>query len=411
MLRFPFSPTGDIHIGNLRVAVLNYIVAKQRGERFIVRIEDTDKEQNIEGKDEEIMMILEKFAIIHDQRVDQSENLHIHQTLAIRLLEEKKAFISLSTQEATKNHHTTLESGELARLREEKIPFVVRLKNPTDSITFTDTIKGEIATDLDEVGSFAILDSNGRPSDDFASACDDILGGIDMIVCDEGGMVHTMRQIHIKNILGYETHTSYAHLPTLQSDNDSDSIRWLFEQGFLPDAILNYLIALGSDTPKEIFTLPEAMEWFDLTQISPSPVKFDIDRLRFINREHLRMMDDKKLSSIFGFADSDIGKLVKCFLVDASTIGELEPKIKAIFSPKEMGGAWGEEMGILADIIALAKPFGEYQAFKEHLIAQSGLTNESLEMPLRLLLTGREDGPKLSEIYPFIKSYILEIAS
>jgi len=218
-----------------------------------------------------------------------------------------------------------------------------------------------------------------------------------------------MRQMHIKNLLGYPI--SYAHLPMLQSDSDSGSIRWLLEQGFLPDAILNYLIALGNDTPKEIFTLPEAMEWFDLTQISSSPVKFDIDRLRFINREHLRMMEDKKLSSIFGFADSDIGKLVKCFLAEASTIGELEPKIKAIFSPKEMGGEWGEEMGIIADIIARAKPFGEYQAFREHLIAQSGLTNESLEMPLRLLLTGGEDGPKLGEIYPFIKSYILEIAS
>ena len=97
MLRFAPSPTGDMHIGNLRVAILNFLVAKQRGESFLVRIEDTDKARNIEGKDTEIMQILEKFALVHDSVFHQSEHLHMHQTLAIRLLQENKAFVCVCT--------------------------------------------------------------------------------------------------------------------------------------------------------------------------------------------------------------------------------------------------------------------------------------------------------------------------
>ncbi|HHH37838.1 MAG TPA: glutamate--tRNA ligase, partial [Epsilonproteobacteria bacterium] len=158
MLRFAPSPTGDMHIEQLRVALFNYIVAKQRDEQFIVRIEDRDKEQNIEGKDTEILQILEKFALPHDHVYHQSENLHMHQTLAIRLLEEGKAFVCTCTpdmlasdrEQARQNrvayHYSgrceTMKSGELERLKEEKTPFVIRLKKPVASIVYHDLIHG-----------------------------------------------------------------------------------------------------------------------------------------------------------------------------------------------------------------------------------------------------------------------------
>ncbi len=162
MLRFAPSPTGDMHIENLRVALFNYMVAKQKDVNFIVRIEDTDKERNITGKDTEIMEILEKFALPHDSVSHQSDNLHIHQTLAIRLLEEKKAFVCTCTPEqidadkekAKENKMSYHYSGrcanvganELHALKEQKIPFVVRIKAPDAPIVIHDLIKGDIET-------------------------------------------------------------------------------------------------------------------------------------------------------------------------------------------------------------------------------------------------------------------------
>ena len=425
MLRFAPSPTGDMHIGNLRVALLNFIVAKQRNEQFIVRIEDTEREKNEVGKDEEILLILEKFALPHDQRFDQSENLHIHQTLAIRLLEENKAFICTCTPEqieadrteAKENNITYKYSGrcsqglnlDRSKLKDENIPFVIRLHKPKASIVTDDIIQGTVTTTADAVDSFVILNADKSPTPNFACACDDMITGIDYIIRTQEHLDNTAKQIHIKNLLGYETKTKYAHLPTIE--DDTSSIKWLFKEGFLPDAILNYLVELGNETPQEIFTLPDALEWFELENISKIPLKFDLERLRFINREHLRAMDDKKLSKLFGFADTDIGQLAKIYLQEASTINELQDKIKTIFAPKDFDGEWGKEMRIIADIIALAPSFSNFDDFKKFIVQESGLQEEDLLQALRYLFTGAGTGPELSDIYIYIKSYILEVAS
>lgn len=435
MLRFAPSPTGDMHIGDLRVALLNYIVAKQRDVQFIVRIEDGDKARNIEGKDTEILQILEKFALPHHHVFHQSENLHIHQTLAIRLLEEKKAFVCTCTpeqieadrKEAEKNgvpyHYSgrceSLPSGELDRLREEKIPFVIRIKKPDSPILFDDIIMGEIEADPREVDSFVILRTDGTPTYNFACACDDMLTGVNMIIRSDKHLGDTPRQIHAKQLLGYDTETGYAHLPALLDKegkriDEQDStglVKWLFAEGFIPDAIINYLLLLGHETPVEIFTLPDALEWFNLESISKIPAQFDLDTLRRLNREHLKKMDDKKLSTLFGFADPDIGKLAKVYLEEASTINELETKIKAIFTPKNFDGEWGEQMKILEKLILTSPPIETFDAFKNHLIHESGLEGENLLKPLQILLTGADHGPELGKLYPYIKSYLLEVAS
>lgn len=437
MLRFAPSPTGDMHIGNLRVAILNYLVAQQKNEPFLVRIEDTDVKRNIEGKDTEIMMLLEKFALIHNSVFHQSEHLNLHQTLALRLLKEEKAFVCKCTdaeleadrEEAKANKVAYRYSGrcqhltqdDYVALKESGKPFVVRIKKPTSDIINHDVIKGDIRTAPNEVDAFVILRTDGTPTYNFACACDDMLSNISFIIRGEDHLSNTPRQIHIKNMLGYENTTQYAHLPIIlnsegkkmsKKDNAS-SLKWLFQEGFVPDAILNYLLLLGNSkvAPKEIFTLPEAIEWFDLTKISKSPAKFDIDKLRFINREHLKMMDDRQLSTLFGFADADIGKLAKLYLEEASTIKELETKILPIFKPKDFTGEWGEEMKVMADIIFNAPAFDEFDAFKTYVMKESGFEGKTFFKPLRYLLTGAESGPETSDIYPFIKSYILEVAS
>ena len=393
MLRFAPSPTGDMDIGNLRIAILNYVVAQQRKDNFLVRIDDTNAKKNIEGKDTEIMMILEKFAIKHHSVYHQSEHLGIHQNLALRLLKEEKAFVCKCTNEELETclkNCDSLTKEDYTSLKESGQEFVIRLCKPADDV---------------------ILKKDSTPTHNFACACDDMLSNIDFIIREEKHLINTLKQKHIKSSLGYENDTTYVHVPIILND-EASSVKWLFEEGFIPDAILNYLLLLGnSKAPKEIFTLPEAIEWFNLDTISKSAVKFNMDKLRFINREHLKMMDNKKLSTLFGFADADIGKLAKLYLEEVSTTNDLEAKIHAIFKPKSFDGEWGEQMTIIKDIITDAPYFETFNAFKKHITDKSGMREENLFKPLRILLTGTQNSPKLSEIYPFIKSYILEVAS
>jgi len=437
MLRFAPSPTGDMHIANLRVAILNYLVAQQKGEPFLIRIEDTDVKRNIEGKDTETMMLLEKFALVHDSVFHQSEHLNLHQTLALRLLKDEKAFVCKCTDAELEADRETAKANKIAyrysgrcenltkedyaKLQESGEKFVVRIRKPDGDIINNDVIKGKITTAPNEVDSFVILRTDGTPTYNFACAADDMMSNISFIIRGEDHLSNTPRQIHIKNVLGYENETVYAHIPViLNADgkkmskrDESSSLKWLFEQGFIPDAILNYLILLGNSkkAPQEIFTLPEAIEWFDLSKISKSAAKFDITKLRFINREHIKMMDDKKLSTLFGFADAEIGKLAKLYLEECSTTNELESKIRPIFSPKDFTGEWGEQMSLIAEVIADAPAFESFDAFKQHIMNESGLKGENFFKPLRYLLTTEGNGPELSDIYPLIKSYILKVAS
>ncbi len=392
MLRFAPSPTGDMDINDLRVAIFNYVLAQQRNDQFLVRIDDTDSKRNIEGKDTEIMMILEKFAIKHDRVSHQSEHLGLHQTLAIRLLQEGKAFVCTCADQCS-GICENLDREDYRVMRERAEPFVLRLKNPDDA-----------------VDSFVILKNDGTPTANFAAACADMLSNIDCIVSGEDQRHNLSEQTRIKQALGYNVETEHVYLPTLI--NDSLLVKSLFEEGFIPDAILNYLLLMGnSNLPQEIFTLPEAIEWFDMDDIAKSEISFEMEKLRAINREHLKRMDDKRLSALFGFADADIGKLAKLYLEEVSTINELEAKVRPIFTPKNFDGAWAEEMRLLADIIAKAPAFESFDGFKQHLIQESGIGEDKLLRPLTLLLTGSEQAPQLGDVYSFIKSYILEVAS
>jgi len=402
MLRFALSPTGDMHIANLRIAILNYLVSQQKNDQFLVRIEDTDTKRNIEGKDSEIMQILEKFALIHSSVFHQTEHLNLYQTLAVRLLKEKKAFLCQCNDEELdlspySGKCEDLQQEDYTTLKESGKKFVIRLKKPKDNISNMD--------------SFIIIKDDGIPSYNFACATDDMMSNIDCVIREEKHLSNTENQIYIKKLLGYENKTDYTHIPSILN-SENLTVKQLFEEGFLPDAILNYLLLLGNaKAPKEIFTLPEAIKWFDLENISKSPATFDMTKLRFINRKHLKMMDDKKLSTLFGFADADIGKLAKVYLQECSTTNELKEKIHSIFTAKDFNAEWKEEMKILSKLIEEAPAFETFNELKQYLSKKSGIEEETLYKPLRYLLTNAGDGPELNEIYPLIKAYILEVAS
>lgn len=430
MLRFAPSPTGDMHIGNLRVALFNYIVAKQRGEELIVRIEDTDKERNIEGKDQEILEILALFGIEYSQTMYQSENVRFHSAMALQLLHEKKAFNCFCTP-------TILETKREAAVAQKKAyrydgtchnlpaelvidnmnPFTVRLLKPSGPIATEDHIKGKISFNADEVDSFIIMRQDKTPTYNFACAVDDMLSDISLVIRGEDHMSNTPKQIHIRKSLGYEKNIEYAHLPIILNElgkkmskrDDASSVKWLLEEGYLPSAISNYLILIGNKVPTEIFTIEEALEWFKIENIAKAPARFDIDKLKFINREHLKRMDAKEISRYVGFADEEIGNLAHLYLEEAGTTKELKAKIKTIFNPKIIPEEFLESSSILKETIKKAPYFETYDEFKTYISKESGLKGKYLFKSLRLLLTGAEHGPDIAEIYKYLKNYIAEI--
>ncbi len=429
MLRFAPSPTGDMHIGNLRVAIFNYIVAKQRGERFIVRIEDTDIERNIEGKDKEIVEILKTFGIEYDDLLYQSSNFTFHQNFAYKLLEQKKAFACFCTQEeieaerqkAKEEKRPYRYSGKCEELSLEEAAkkagkFVIRIKKPTHSISFEDIIKGQLQFDPFEVDSFVILRADGRPTYNFACAIDDMLSDISLVIRGEDHLSNTPKQIHIRQSLGYEKAIEYAHLPIiLNSDgkkmskrDNASSVKWLLEEGFLPEAIANYLILLGNKTPTEVFTMQEAIEWFNLANISKAPARFDLDKLRFLNRAHLERLSPQELAQRVGI-DEELGELARLYLEEASTLKELRAKMDQIFSTKRDFGQFQEQASILQAIIAQIDLPEDFEEFKKVLMEKSGLKGKNFFKPLRILLTGAEHGPEISLIYKYIKPKLKEV--
>ena len=431
MLRFAPSPTGDMHIGNLRVAIFNYIVSKQLNEGLIIRIEDTDKERNIEGKDKEILEILNLFSIEYKSVFYQSENLKYHQKMALQLMTQKKAFACFCSdskleelkEESIKKGIAFRYDGFCETLSDETVlntnaPFTVRLKKPDHNIKFTDLLKGDFEYAPFDVDSFIILRQDKTPTYNYACSVDDMLMDISMVIRGEDHVSNTPKQIHIRESLGYTKEIKYVHLPIIlnastgkkmSKRDDASSVKWLIDEGFLPSAIANYLVLMGNKTPTEIFTLEEAISWFKIENVSKSGAKFDIDKLRFINRKHIELLDEMRLSKILGFADNDIGKLAKLYLEEASTIKEIKVKLNNIFSQKSTLEGFEQESQTIKEVLKNSPYFENYDDLKDYVVQKTELKGKNLFKPLRYILTGVENGPNLTDIYPFIKNYIGEI--
>ena len=418
MLRFASSPTGDMHIGNLRVAIFNFIVAQQRKEDLIVRIEDTDKEKNVEGKDQEILDILDLFEIKYSQTIYQSQNFRFHSAMALQLMHEKKAFscfcspdwLDKKRQEAKDAKKPYKYDDACANLPAELVidntsPFTIRIRKPEQKITIKDQIKGDIVFKPEDMESFTIMNVDKTPTYNFACAVDDMLSDISLVICGEDNINNTPKQEHIRDALQYNKKIEYAHVPIILND-DEFSVKKLLEQGYLPSAIANYLVLIGNKTPKEIFTMQEAAEWFNLENISNSPARFEIGMLKHINKEHLKNLDAKELSRYVGFADEEIGELARIYLEEVGTTKELKSKIEPIFVQKVIPEEFAEQAEIMKNIIKSAPYFEEYEDFKNYVMKESGLKGEDFLKPLRLLLTGAENGPDIAEIYKYLKNYL-----
>jgi len=432
MYRFAPSPTGDMHIGNLRAAIFNYICSLKDKSGFILRIEDTDTARNIEGKEEEIQEILHKFGIKWQTLYYQSKNLKFHREFAHKLLMDKKAFCCFCSSEilaqkkelAKQNGEAYRYDGTCERLSDEQVlecekPFVIRMKKPASTMKFKDAIKGEISFEPENIDSFVIMREDKTPTYNFACAIDDMLEGVTFVIRGEDHVSNTPKQEWIRECVGFSEKIQYAHLPIILDNegkkmskrDSSSSVKWLLECGYMPEAIANYLILLGNKTPCEIFTIEEAAQWFDITKISKNPAKFDITKLAQINREHIKRASDERLSELFSLEISR-ANLIRFYTQESSLIPEISAKISAIFSPKNISEEWHENAEILRNLILNESEIpAEFNEFKSNLMKKSTLKGKAFFMPLRLLLTNSEHGPELSELFPLIRDEIRAVVA
>lgn len=432
MYRFAPSPTGDMHIGNLRAAIFNYICSIKDKSGFILRIEDTDTARNIKGKEEEIQEILHKFGIKWQTLYYQSKNLKFHREFAHKLLMDKKAFCCFCSSEilaqkkelAKQNGEAYRYDGTCERLSDEQVlecekPFVIRMKKPASTMKFKDAIKGEISFEPENIDSFVIMREDKTPTYNFACAIDDMLEGVTFVIRGEDHVSNTPKQEWIRECVGFSEKIQYAHLPIILDNegkkmskrDSSSSVKWLLECGYMPEAIANYLILLGNKTPCEIFTIEEAAQWFDITKISKNPAKFDITKLAQINREHIKRASDERLSELFSLEISR-ANLIRFYTQESSLIPEISAKISAIFSPKDISEEWRENAEILRNLILNESEIpAEFNEFKSNLMKKSALKGKAFFMPLRLLLTNSEHGPELSELFPLIRDEIRAVVA
>ena len=330
--RFAPSPTGRMHVGNLRTALYAYLIAKHEDGDFILRIEDTDQERYVEGAVDIIYRTLEKTGLKHDEGPDidkgcgpyvQSERQKagIYMTYAKMLVEKKEAYYCFCDKDrlATLNKTITLEDGSTKEinvydkhclsLSEEEVaanlaagkPFVIRQNNPTEgTTTFHDEIYGDITVNNEELDDMILIKSDGFPTYNFANVVDDHLMGITHVVRGNEYLSSSPKYNRLYDAFGWEVPV-YVHCPLITDENHQklskrcghSSYEDLLEQGFLNDAIVNFVALLGFSPQdnEEIKSLDEFIKCFDYHHMSKSPAVFDYTKLKWMNGEYMKKMD------------------------------------------------------------------------------------------------------------------------
>jgi len=316
--RFPPSPTGFFHIGGARTAFFNYLFAKQNQGKMLFRLEDTDKERSKAEFEEDILESLRWLGLEFDGDIQkQSERTEIYKKYLERLIQDGKAFLSREEVE------------------EDKRAEVIRFKNPNVKIIFNDLIRGQIEFDTTELGDFIIAKSLTEPLYHLAMVVDDFEAGVTHIIRGEDGISNTPRQILIQEALG-APRPLYAHLPLILAPDKSKmskrhgavSINAYRKMGYLPEALLNYLALLGWNpgTAQEIFSKADLIEKFNLEKVQKGGAIFNLEKLKWLNKEHLKLMSDQNFKEkVLEFLPAEIKRLV---LGDAEIFEKILPLLR-----------------------------------------------------------------------------------
>ena len=454
--RFAPSPTGRMHVGNLRTALYAYLIAKHEGGDFILRIEDTDQERYVDEALDIIYRTLDKTGLKHDEGPDkdggvgpyvQSERQAqgIYLKYAKQLIEEGKAYYCFCDKERLESLRQTIttESGETKEIVvydkhclhlskeevEEKlaagIPYVIRQNSPTEgTTTFHDELYGDVTVPNQELDDMILIKSDGFPTYNFANVVDDHLMGITHVVRGNEYISSSPKYTLLYQAFGWEEPV-YIHCPLITDENHQklskrsghSSFEDLLEQGFVTEAVVNYVALLGwsPDSNQEIFSLEELVKEFDYHRINKSPSVFDINKLKWMNGEYLKAMDAEEFQKLVTpyikevvTKDLDLSKI--CPLVQTRI--EILPDVKELvdffeelpdysvemYCHKKMKTNLENSLEILTEEYELLKDFDDWtlQALHDKLmeyIAGKEIKNGTGLWPVRTAVSGKQSTP------------------
>lgn len=464
-VRFAPSPTGPLHIGGARSALFNYLLAKKTGGTFVLRIEDTDLERSSRESEENIKESLRWLGITWDEGVDvggphgpyrQTERLALYQKYVEQLLEAGHAYRCYCTEEELEQERQALlareemprylgkcrnltPEQEEAFLREGRKP-VIRFRVPSgENILVNDLVRGQVSFESDGIGDFIIVKSDGIPTYNFAVVIDDALMEITHVIRAEEHLSNTPRQILIYRALGFKEPV-FAHISLIlgkdrtkmSKRHGSTSVVQYREQGYLPEALVNFLALLGwsPEGEEEIFSLEELCRQFSLERVAKNPAIFDLDKLNWINGFYIRQAPLEKIAAMAvpylteaGYlpetlSEEDEKKLlqivaaVRSYLPNMSSIVDHVDVFFAEEVPVEDEEArkvlQEEQVPRVMELFAAKlkeagdlDPEGTKQLLKQT-AKELGLGGRKVFMPLRVALTGKMHGPELHDIIPIL---------
>jgi len=460
-VRFAPSPTGYLHIGGARTALFNYFFARKHNGKFILRIEDTDRERLKEDSVSQIISSMKWLGIDWDEGPEvggeygpyfQSERFNIYQKEAKRLIDEGKAYYCFCSEEDIQKEREQQKdlrvpyrySGKCSSLSREEIekklkegkPHVVRIRIPREGKTIVeDMIRGTVTFDNSQLDDYIILKSNNMPTYNFACVVDDHFMKISHIIRAEEHLSNTPKQVLIYKALGYEI-PNFAHIPMILAPDRSKlskrhgatSVNEFKEQGYLKEALVNYLTLLGwsPDGDEEIFNVKDTIREFSLNKVSKTAAVYDVNKLTWINGIYLRTLDldyitketipflierglinryeiEEKYDYIKRVVDA-VREKVKLLseIADASVyffkdIDEYDPKgVKKRFMKDNVVELLTKGMEVLENTSDFSVESVE-KAYR-NLIEELGINGGDIIHPTRLALTGRTVGPGLFDI-------------
>ena len=435
--RFAPSPTGYLHIGGLRTALFSWLSAQHNNGEFLLRIEDTDMARNSESAKD---AILEAFAWVgmsqDGEVVYQSKRFDIYTKYINQLLDEGKAYRCYMTkdelealrEEQMANNERTHYDG---RYRDfdgtppEGVKPVIRIKAPREGmITFTDGVKGEINISASEVDDFVIARDDGSPTYNFVVAIDDALMGLTDVIRGDDHLYNTPKQLVVYNALGFKIPNFY-HVAMINNEDGkklskrdgATDVMDYKTMGYLPEALLNFLVRLGwSHRDQEIFSIEEMIELFDPQNINKSSSNYNLDKLLWLNAHYIKNSSDEKLIELlldFGVDLRDNPKaseLLNATKERGKTLIELAEQINLIIkapttydeksSKKAYKGEAKEILGAFSRILIEANPSTqeEYHSVMAKIVEEKSIGFGKIGMPLRVALLGSMTGSGIDEI-------------
>ncbi len=443
-VRFAPSPTGYLHVGGVRTALFNWLLARQQKGTFILRIEDTDQSRSTEEAIDAILEGMRWVGLDWDEGpFRQTERMDLYRQHAMTLLDHKQAYWCVCTAEELEARRKEAQAKGLSptydgRCRARGImnptgDAALRFKAPQEGQTvIEDLIKGEVTFDNSVLDDLIILRSNGYPTYNFSVVVDDALMGITHVIRGDDHLTNTPRQIPMFRALGYPV-PRFGHLPMimgadkarLSKRHGATSILAYRDMGYLPEAMLNYLARLGwSHGDEEIFTVPDLIKKFSLDQVQKSSAVFNPDKLLWVNAQHIQHGDPKRVSRLLrpfldqagvgttakALSDDWMVKLVLALRERAKTLADMAAAAapylaeEVTFEPgaaeKFLTPAIVTALTKLADRFAALSEFSHAsleQAFK-HVLDEEGLKMGQLAQPVRVALTGRTATPGLFEV-------------